>query len=89
MKISDLRLQYNTVDILDHNLATRADKVALYSLEREMTFREESLEKITEAAKRSGKLQALVIDGARKVLQGVTSVNEVLRVTRSGLEEAV
>ena len=37
----------------------------------------------------SGKLQALVIDGARKVLQGVTSVNEVLRVTRSGLEEAV
>lgn len=44
MKISDLPLQYNTVDILDHNLATRADKVALYSLEREMTFREVSEE---------------------------------------------
>jgi type IV pilus assembly protein PilB len=56
---------------------------------RDMTFRQESLEKITKAAIGSGKLQALVIDGARKVLQGVTSVNEVLRVTRSGLEEAV
>jgi type IV pilus assembly protein PilB len=56
---------------------------------REMTFRQESLEKITEAAEGSGKLQPLVIDGARKVLQGVTSVSEVLRVTRSGLEEAI
>jgi len=54
---------------------------------REMTFREESLKDITEVAKGSGKLQELVIDGARKVLNGVTTVGEVLRVTRSGLEE--
>jgi type IV pilus assembly protein PilB len=51
---------------------------------REMTFREESLKSITEAAKGSGMLQALVIDGARKVLSGVTTVEEVLRVTRTG-----
>ncbi len=44
MRISDLPLQYNCVDILEHNLAVRADKTALYSLEREMTFREVSLE---------------------------------------------
>src|SRR5437762_1745802 len=40
MKISDLPLHYNCVDILEHNLAKRADKTALYSVEREMTFRE-------------------------------------------------
>ena len=44
MKISDLPLRYNAVDILEHNLAKRADKVALYSLEREMTFRQVSRE---------------------------------------------
>jgi type II secretory ATPase GspE/PulE/Tfp pilus assembly ATPase PilB-like protein len=49
---------------------------------REMTFREESLEDITEAATGSGMLQALVIDGARKVIAGTTTVEEVLRVTR-------
>ena len=54
---------------------------------REMTFREESLKDITDAAKGSGRLQELVIDGARKVLNGVTTVSEVLRVTRSGPEE--
>src|SRR5256884_1485285 len=40
MKISDLPLHYNCVDILKHNLEKRADKTALYSVEREMTFRE-------------------------------------------------
>ena len=44
MKISALPLQYNTVDVLEHNLGARADKVALYSMEREMTFREVSEE---------------------------------------------
>lgn len=44
MKISDLPLHYNCVDILEHNLAERPDKVALYSLERNMTFRQVSLE---------------------------------------------
>ena len=44
MKISDLPEQYNCVAILENNLATRADKVALYSLERNMTFRQVSQE---------------------------------------------
>ncbi len=44
MKISDLPLHYNAADILEHNLAKRAGKVALYSLEREMTFRQVSQE---------------------------------------------
>src|SRR5437899_1606550 len=44
MRIADLPLHYNCVDILERNLAKRPDKVALYSLEREMTFQEVSRE---------------------------------------------
>ncbi len=44
MKLDDLPLHYNAIDILEHNLVERADKVALYSLEREMTFRQVSRE---------------------------------------------
>src|SRR5438093_4942028 len=44
MKISDLPVQYNCVDILEHNVVHRADKTALYSVEREMTFRQVSEE---------------------------------------------
>ncbi len=40
MKAADLPLNYNAVNILEHNLATRADKVALHSAERELTFRQ-------------------------------------------------
>ena len=40
MQASDLPLYYNAVDILERNLAERADKVALYSNERYMTFAE-------------------------------------------------
>ena len=40
MKASDLPLQYNAVDILERNLAAWGDKVAIYSAEREMTFRQ-------------------------------------------------
>lgn len=43
-RASDLPLYYNAVDILEHNLADRADKVALYSIYRELTFREVSNE---------------------------------------------
>jgi benzoate-CoA ligase family protein len=39
MRAAELPLYYNAVDILERNLATRADKVALYSPDREMTFR--------------------------------------------------
>jgi benzoate-CoA ligase family protein len=42
LKASDLPLYYNAVDILERNLATRADKVALYHTERELTFRQAS-----------------------------------------------
>ncbi len=42
--VSDLPRHYNAVDILEQNLAERPDKVALYSLEREMTFRQVSRE---------------------------------------------
>lgn len=38
LKAADLPLTYNAVDILERNLATRADKVALYSRERSLTF---------------------------------------------------
>src|SRR5438876_2746177 len=44
MKLSDIPAHYNCVDVLEHNLAKRADKIALYSLERNMTFREVSNE---------------------------------------------
>jgi benzoate-CoA ligase family protein len=40
MKAADLPLYYNAVNILEHNLAARADKVALLSAERELTFRQ-------------------------------------------------
>jgi type IV pilus assembly protein PilB len=50
---------------------------------RDMTFRGESLEAVRETATSTGALRALVNDGARKVLEGVTSVAEVLRVSRS------
>jgi len=40
MRASDLPLHYNAVDILERNLAERADKVALLSTERTCTFGE-------------------------------------------------
>ncbi len=50
---------------------------------RDMTFRGASLEDIRKAALSGGSLRELDADGALKVLEGMTSVNEVLRVTRS------
>ncbi len=43
-KASEVPLHYNAVDILECNLAERADKVALYSPERAMTFHQVSNE---------------------------------------------
>ena len=40
LRASDLPLNYNAVHILEHNLAARADKTALYTPERKMTFRQ-------------------------------------------------
>jgi acyl-coenzyme A synthetase/AMP-(fatty) acid ligase len=40
MCAADLPLSYNAAVVLEHNLETRADKVALLSPDRELTFRE-------------------------------------------------
>lgn len=40
MKASNLPLYYNAVDILERNLPIRADKLALLSAERELTFQQ-------------------------------------------------
>ena len=64
-------------------------RVALYErLEmdealRELCFRRASLEELRALALHSGALSPLVRDGARKALAGVTSLQEVLRVTRA------
>jgi len=50
---------------------------------RDLTFRSESLESIRTTALRSGRLRPLVTDGARKVMEGITTVTEVLRVCRA------
>ncbi len=49
---------------------------------RDAIFRGVSLEGLRELALARGRLQPLVVDGARKVLAGKTSVSEVLRVAR-------
>jgi type IV pilus assembly protein PilB len=51
---------------------------------RDMTFRGASLEDVRATAISSRKLKPLIVDGARKVLAGSTTVTEVLRVTRAG-----
>jgi len=64
-------------------------RVALYELMemddtlRDMTFREASLEDLRATGETTGQLRALLADGARKVLEGTTSVTEVMRVTRA------
>ncbi len=40
MKAADLPLLYNAIDILEHNLAERADKIAVYSPSRNMTYQQ-------------------------------------------------
>ncbi len=49
---------------------------------REATFRGASLDEVRSRASASGSLRPLLVDGARKVLAGTTSIAEVLRVTR-------
>lgn len=69
-------------------------RVALYELMvmdhsvREMTVAGASVNEIKSSTIASGNLQPLQTDGAQKVLSGLTSTTEVLRVTRViGLEE--
>ena len=53
---------------------------------RDMTFQGASLEEIRRKGLSSGRLQPLIVAGARKVLAGQTSVLEILRVTRAAGE---
>ena len=64
------------------------ERLELDSDLRDRVFRQESLESIRAAALASGKLRLLHEDGAEKVMAGVTSVTEVLRVTRTGGDSA-
>jgi len=48
---------------------------------REMTFRRESTLKLREHARAAAGMTSLTDDGARKVLEGRTSIDELLRVT--------
>ncbi len=50
---------------------------------RDAIFRKDSLEAIKSQALATGRLQELTIAGARKVLAGQTSIQEIMRVTRS------
>jgi type IV pilus assembly protein PilB len=50
---------------------------------RELVFRGAPLPELRAHARAQGKLQLLIEDGRQKVLAGITSVAEVLRVTRS------
>ncbi|MEL6713645.1 MAG: GspE/PulE family protein, partial [Planctomycetota bacterium] len=57
---------------------------------RDLTFAGASLEDVRGAATGSGALTPLLLDGARKVTEGVTSVTEILRVAgdlRSALDD--
>jgi len=54
---------------------------------RDTVFAGGTLERIRELALATGRLQPLMISGARKVLAGQTTVNEVLRVTRATVQE--
>jgi type IV pilus assembly protein PilB len=50
---------------------------------RDAVFRGEPLERIRSAALASGRLRPLIVSGANKVLAGLTTVTEVLRVSRA------
>jgi type II secretory ATPase GspE/PulE/Tfp pilus assembly ATPase PilB-like protein len=49
---------------------------------RELCFRGASLEELRRNALGSGALVGLITDGARKIVRGQTSIQEVMRVTR-------
>ena len=48
---------------------------------REMAFRGEPLHKLREYARTTGGMATLMQDGVRKVQSGLTSLDEILRVT--------
>jgi len=56
MKAADIPLYYNAVDILERNLSARANKVALCTVDREMTFQQvtDEVNQVGNALKKSG-----------------------------------
>ncbi|MEM7134876.1 MAG: benzoate-CoA ligase family protein [Chloroflexota bacterium] len=86
MKSADLPLYYNIAQILAHNLPERAQKVALYSAERTLTFQEASDEvnRIGNALQRLGVrfgdfIGILAPDGAEWVTTffGITKIGAI------------
>lgn len=59
------------------------ERMAMDQHLRDLTFRGVPLEEIRGAGISTGGLRPLLIDGARKVVEGVTTVTEVMRVCRS------
>ena len=53
---------------------------------RDLTFRGASLDDLRRTSRASGALRPLLLDGARKVLEGHTTVTEVLRVAGGQVE---
>jgi type II secretory ATPase GspE/PulE/Tfp pilus assembly ATPase PilB-like protein len=53
---------------------------------RDAIFRGEPLERVRSMAIASGRLRPLMVSGASKVLAGLTTVTEVLRVTRAAID---
>lgn len=59
-RAADLPLRYNAVDVLERNLDTRADKIALHAPDRAMTFGQVSREASQVAGALRGKLDVRV-----------------------------
>jgi len=53
---------------------------------RELVYRGASLDELRAAGRSSGRLREIIVDGARKVVDGHTTVDEVLRVTRAAAD---
>ncbi|QDU67004.1 GspE/PulE family protein [Engelhardtia mirabilis] len=53
---------------------------------RELVYRGASLDALRAAGRSSGRLREIIVDGARKVVDGHTTVDEVLRVTRAATD---
>lgn len=64
------------------------ERLSLDAAVRDLTFRGAPLDDVRRAAEASGSLSTLLVDGGRKVTEGVTSVTEVLRVAGGSVAAA-
>lgn len=85
----DGRTVYRAEGCADCGFTGHAGRIAAYEMLemdgelRDMTFRHEPTMAIRAAGERSGKLTTMREDGLRKVLDGTTSIAEVLRVVHA------